>query len=982
MDIIMFGQQNWDHCWTAKQHFAVRLAERGNRVLYVDPTSAPPASVAARARALLAPLARRGFLTPLDKGLWVHSHQSTGMAGRLAGRHIVWSLTRAIHAVHFVNPIVLTLTPRQHWLQRHVDGLARLYYCVDEWTAFPGLSDVQKARFRDAEEAMLTDADVVLGVSPRLCARFRQRHPRVHLLPNGADVDHFALAQSPRVRMHPAIERLPAPRVLYVGQVDERLDLERLQALSRAYPEGSIVLAGRVREGFNTAPLDALANVHLLGYYPYPELPSLFRGAGVCIAPYASTELTHSCNPLKIYEYLATGLPVVATPVEGLGECRDVIRLGETPEAFVSEVGAALRDPAAGRDARLRLAQTSAWDYRVDALEAHIHDALHLARQRRPARRPRMLSGRAVPRRPFALDPKDDSEYQLHNGFEKAALLRRRHALALVTTAAGRAYAWARALRRLMRGQSPKAVDRILVVRGGFLGDLLVFSPTLRAVRARYPQAHITLAVKPGTATEALFGECPYVDEVRELDFLWNPRRRERLKGIWNLLREGYDLAVAGASYFVMREALFCGAPKRIGLFDGHPWQRFSTHLLPIDPNLHEAENNLMLARALGADTDDVPPQAFVDAAAARDAAQPLLDGLGIPAEAPVIAVHPGSARETRRWPIDRFAELLQRYLDEHPDAHALITGVADEVPLAQKLVARLDPRAQSRAHAVAGQTTLAQLVGLVDRAGAVVSNDTGVMHLARARNRPLLALLGPENDRRWGPYPAGPAPLIALRNQVPCAPCVRQRCDGHFCMRTLTVEDAAAALRRLVSRDPTQECAPLIKHHLSWRQLAGMGFELPQVTIVLLASQCPDAAALTETLHAALEQTYPAVDVVMAADDSVDMDEGVRDLVARVAPNEVLAHLAAELITVVRPGQLLEPTRVARDVAALYRSPRAAAASAPDVFTRDRMPQRAAAKPITVRRELLPLVLDKAAGATEPAAERRQPAAACIAKH
>src|SRR5690606_23937573 len=115
---------------------------------------------------------------------------------------------------------------------------------------------------------------------------------------------------------HPAIAPLPRPRVGFVGQIDERMDqalvVSLAPRLATRQPAGSGVLAGRVKEGVDLSRLTAEPNVHLVGFVPYDALAGVYRELDVGLVPYVISPLTQACNPLKVYEYLAADLAVVA----------------------------------------------------------------------------------------------------------------------------------------------------------------------------------------------------------------------------------------------------------------------------------------------------------------------------------------------------------------------------------------------------------------------------------------------------------------------------------------------------------------------------------------------------------------------------------------------------------------------------------------------------------------------------------------------
>lgn len=948
MDVICYGQQNWDVCWTAKQQFMTRLARRGHRVLYVDPHPTPAGPGAGERLGSVLPQFSGMGLRRIDKGLWVFNFPESPLGEWFNARRKPLVLAGILRRLRMARPIALVLTPGQRWLSQNVPAAGHVYYAVDEYTGFGGLEERHRAQIRDDEERLLRGSDVALAVSPRLQQRFAQLQPRSYLLPNAADVDHFAPSRLNAAPPHPQVAPLPRPRIGYVGQVDDRMDQPLIAEAARARPQWQFVLVGRIKSGVDVSALRALPNVHLLEYQPYQQLPGILREIDVCVAPYVSSPLTESCCPLKIYEYLATGRPVVSRPVSGLGVCRDAVTLASTPTEFIEGVEQALREPDQGRDRRLQLAQANTWDQRTDELERYLNEALRVGSSRGDGPtgliRPRVAKLRGAD-----LDAKDDSERQLHQDFHGQRPPASKRLFIGAVRLAGRGYYLLRVLGRVLSGRRPIRVRKVLVVRHGLLGDTIALLPMLAALRKHYAGARIVLGAQPNMKAAELLELSGAVDELVTLDFFSRPTRLQRLRDWWKLFAEGYDLVLNGVSYFLIREAFYCGAPRMYGLYDGHPLQELNDRVLPLDPNRHEADNNLDLSAALGAAVApaDYAPVLAIDPAALEPASAELARRLQLPPDAPLLLMHPGGNRASRRWPTERFAELAGRMLQERPDLHVVLTGTPSEDPLVARILAEIKGPERTRIGR-SGPTDLKSLVALLDRAAVVVSNDTGVMHVARARKRPLVALLGPENDRRWGPHPSAVAPAIALRTIVPCAPCVREDCEGHYCMYELSVDRVADAVRRLLDQTVPADGLEQGTTRRSWRDLAERGHDLPLVSVLLLPDPDLSGPPLAEAVAAAAkmvrEQNYPNVELVLCTSQTDVPAEPVHQVV-RVSSarptafrRAALASVRGQFLCELRLGERWEPDRLSRNVARLVRSPHAAATVREQLFREHRL--------------------------------------------
>ena len=863
IDVVCFGQQNWDFCWTGKQQLLSRLARYGGRILYVDPDVDPQAEEkwpAHQAGANGIPGVRK---EPYGD-LWIYSRKTPRRLGyRLGKAYDRRRLRQALRQLGIKAPVVMVLRPLPlDWLNiPNPSGM--LYYAVDEQTGFGGFSERDRRQIREREDALLEHADVVLGVSPRLAERFGKTNPRTYMLENGADADHYHPARLARCTPHPALRGVSGPVLGFIGQVDERMDQDLLLEMARRRPGWTIALAGRIKDGVDVSRLEAEPNILLLGYQPYETLPQFAVAVDVFLVPYVKSPLTESCNPLKIHEYLATGKPVVSTPLEGIVLCRDYIELALGTEEFVVAADKVLADPEAGRAERLGYAAENDWTSRVEALAGHLYEAAHVGAGKRGVPLPalRLMPARIARRRWETSARINEHGLPIQHG--RLGLLRR------IARRAAVAAGSARRLSGWLRGNRKK-VRRILVFRNGRIGDILTVLPALAALRAEYPHAHITVAVRGRWGVEGLVGSSPHVDEVITLDFAWAADAKTFLKGIGALSGKHYDLVLVGGDWFFMAEALFASSERHFGVYDGHYLQTVKGRVLPRDLQRNETHLNLDLVEAVTKRRIDDRQRLYLEGVqlpeGGEEELRPVLDWS---AGRPMLIVHPGTSRVTRRWPLDRASAAVSALMERHPDLLVVVTGVASEKPITAELVEKVEPAHRDRVRDIAGETGFGALIGLLGHARAVLSNDTGVMHLARAKGAALVATLGPENHRHWGPFTDGPGPAVTLRDEVPCAPCSRDRCAALYCLRHLPPDRVVEEVSRFIEGDFTaaEERGVIARRHrhLSWSALAEMGDELPLVTVSTGAASQAEADRLIGQIEL---QTYPEIeiDLVLAA--------------------------------------------------------------------------------------------------------------------
>lgn len=291
-----------------------------------------------------------------------------------------WSLLRAIRGAlrrHdlVAPPILVTGTPPSVGVVGRLGEVGSVYFCMDDFLHLPGVTPWMIAPL---EQRLLERVDALVATAASLTQSKRPRSGRVHHLPQGVNYEHFA---APRA-VPSEIAALPGPRIGFAGGVSAACDIDILQALAAAFPNGSVVLVGPV--SIDVEPLRA-ANIHLLGRKSYADLPAYVQAFDVGIVPYVLNEWTEAVDPLKLLEYLAAGLPVVTTALPEARKYAEVVRIAESRDAFTNAVRAALADDRdVARSRGQELARRHTWAKRADELLAILDD---VAMRARPSRR-------------------------------------------------------------------------------------------------------------------------------------------------------------------------------------------------------------------------------------------------------------------------------------------------------------------------------------------------------------------------------------------------------------------------------------------------------------------------------------------------------------------------------------------------------------------------------------------------------------------
>jgi len=377
-DIVCVGFADWDaELWTNQQHLMSRLA-RENRVLFVESLGLRQPQLAGKDVKRIARRLRRGLAPPRPAdGLHVLSPLVIPLhrfaAVRALNRRLLPLLVRrAVRRLGLERPILWAYVPQAEALLDALEPSLVVYHCVDDIAAQPGIDG---ASFRAAEARFASRADLVLASAPSLARRMRTLNANVLDAPNVADTALFARALEDGP-IDAVLDALPHPRIVFTGAVvATKLDVPLLVELARARPQWTFALVGPVGPGDPRTDVSALAaepNVHLLGPRRYEQLPDVLRGADAGLIPYARNELTDSIFPMKVYEYLAAGLPVVATELPSIA-CVEEVATASDAAGIAARLDAALTDDdPALRAERSRAAEAHSWDARLAQIAAAI----------------------------------------------------------------------------------------------------------------------------------------------------------------------------------------------------------------------------------------------------------------------------------------------------------------------------------------------------------------------------------------------------------------------------------------------------------------------------------------------------------------------------------------------------------------------------------------------------------------------------------
>ena len=385
--ILCFAPDPWDDIWRNRHQIMSLLAER-NRVLYVEPRPFLRDVVGRLRRGEFSLGELRGQPpTRVSEGLHVF-HQP--LYAPLSGRQPLAALTdglraaalkRAMRRLGIAQPILWLFRPDTADVPGRYNESLLVYHIVDEYLGYADVGSERTADIQRRENALLERADLVLVTSRALLESKGGTNPNTHWVANAVDYERFArVAAAPHEPE--SLAGLARPRIGYVGAINDKIDVALLERVAESHPEGTLVLVGPVTatDPETLRGLDGLRerpNVRFLGRVDVEKVPDHMLACDVGLLPYKRNAWTRHIHPLKMYEYLACGLPVVSADIPSVHAEADLIEIAADGDAFVRAIDRALAyDDDTARAVRAERASRNTWRDRVAEISRLVEETL------------------------------------------------------------------------------------------------------------------------------------------------------------------------------------------------------------------------------------------------------------------------------------------------------------------------------------------------------------------------------------------------------------------------------------------------------------------------------------------------------------------------------------------------------------------------------------------------------------------------------
>jgi glycosyltransferase involved in cell wall biosynthesis len=375
-DILLFSTADWDNpFWTNKQHMAVLFAKRNYRVLYIDSLGLRRPTLQGRDLWRMARRLCKAFpiAHQVRPNIWNASPIALPIQDSPRVQAVNTHILRMTVGWHLAclkmsRPLIWTYNPVIADLCAAIPNSGIVYHCVDDLGAAPR---IDAAIIAAGEKLLGSVAGLCFTTSTLLRDRMQDLFPRVVYEPNVCDQAFFETARfapSPP----PELASIPRPRLLFVGALSEyKVDYDLMKFLASRNPDMHWVLVGPIGEGQpDSRKPPELPNIHIFGPQAYGQLPYIMAHCDAAVLPVVHNAYTDAMFPMKFFEYLAAGLPVVGTRLPALREFEDLYFPSDSAEDFHRNLANVLNGARRDDDTIDAACRHNSWEARFTRMEA------------------------------------------------------------------------------------------------------------------------------------------------------------------------------------------------------------------------------------------------------------------------------------------------------------------------------------------------------------------------------------------------------------------------------------------------------------------------------------------------------------------------------------------------------------------------------------------------------------------------------------
>lgn len=252
-------------------------------------------------------------------------------------------------------------------VSNYIKPSLRIYHCID-----PIIMDYDVKHGLVSEQQLIENSDMIICTSRQLYEERRRLHPKTFFVANAADINHSILATEEKLEEHPSLSNFKKPIIGYFGNIEKRIDYEMMRKVAEKHSDKSFVFAGPVEKRWIPDFFFSIPNVHFIGRIPYEEMPSVVKGFDIAIIPFRRYEHSATVFPMKLFEYLGAGKPVISTDFNPdlKSFTNDLVSYCSNAEEFSDAINKVLStDSELLKKERIKLASQHTWESRAAAIE-------------------------------------------------------------------------------------------------------------------------------------------------------------------------------------------------------------------------------------------------------------------------------------------------------------------------------------------------------------------------------------------------------------------------------------------------------------------------------------------------------------------------------------------------------------------------------------------------------------------------------------
>lgn len=378
-DLLFIGMEDWDGVWRRSQNLIARLAKRNpdKKILFIE---SPFGIANAFKRGKFSEV--KSYLNRIGVPRQIEGFNNVFAMKPIVRWPVSWlsmkprdeSYVRAqVHkAANYI-----AMGSRYLWIKPYygahfmgkMNEVGTLYDVGDDWTVSITNPKLKAEAIRE-DDFLTKNADQVVVVSDFLYQKKSSQRATVHLISNGANIDLYSKIGTDQIPVHPLVKDLPKPIWGHTGTLDSRINIDLVLSISKQFPDATLLFVGPINiQNSQLERLKACPNIVIHGPIDHYDLPSVMQGFDACIVPRHVEEFTESQNPLKLWEYLASGLPIVTTATAGFRSYPNLCYIAQDSKEFIGMLNHCCKESALSKALRKKEALKHTWDLKLDQIE-------------------------------------------------------------------------------------------------------------------------------------------------------------------------------------------------------------------------------------------------------------------------------------------------------------------------------------------------------------------------------------------------------------------------------------------------------------------------------------------------------------------------------------------------------------------------------------------------------------------------------------